>query len=221
MASVVINSTLVFVVIITLCFTLGDTSSIIASPTGYPFIQVIFNATQSYVGTNIMVAIVIVMFSFCTVSEVAAASRQIWSFARDRGLPGHSWLSKVRHGLDEWNCSVELTSPGFSRMEYPTASCHNHPHHRRTHLPHQHRFDCCAQRNYLARRRRNHGLLLPYHRLHRLPPSRRTCSARSQMDPGKVWSAHQYCSVSFLDATDLLFDLAIGYSRDCGQHELV
>jgi amino acid transporter len=100
MGSVVVNVTLVFIVVITLCFTLGDADSVLASPTGYPFIQVFYNATQSYAGTNVMTAIIIVMLSACAVSEVAAASRQIWSFARDGGLPGHSWLSKISPG---WN----------------------------------------------------------------------------------------------------------------------
>lgn len=100
MGSVIVNVTLVFIVIVTVCFTIGDVESVGATPTGYPFIQIFFNATQSYAGTNVMTAIIIVMLSACAVSEVAAASRQIWSFARDAGLPGHSWLSKVSHG---WN----------------------------------------------------------------------------------------------------------------------
>ncbi|KIW88741.1 uncharacterized protein Z519_10787 [Cladophialophora bantiana CBS 173.52] len=103
MGSVVVNITLVFIVIITICFTLGDAASVLASPTGYPFIQLFYNATQSYAGTNVMTAIIIVMLSACAVSEVAAASRQVWSFARDAGLPGHSWLSKVSPG---WNVPV-------------------------------------------------------------------------------------------------------------------
>ncbi|KAK5064929.1 hypothetical protein LTR84_000763 [Exophiala bonariae] len=100
MGSVIVNVTLVFIVIVTVCFTIGDVESVGATPTGYPFIQIFFNATQSYAGTNVMTAIIIIMLSACAVSEVAAASRQIWSFARDAGLPGHSWLSKVSHG---WN----------------------------------------------------------------------------------------------------------------------
>jgi len=100
MGSVLLNVILVFIVVVTLCFTLGDATSVLESPTGYPFIQVFYNATQSYAGTNVMTAIIIVMLSACAVSEVAAASRQIWSFARDAGLPGHSWLSKVSPG---WN----------------------------------------------------------------------------------------------------------------------
>lgn len=100
MGSVILNFTLVFLMVITLCFTLGDITSVLASSTGYPFIQVFFNATQSYAATNIMTAIVIVMFVACAVSEVAAASRQIWAFARDGGIPGHGWLSRVSPG---WN----------------------------------------------------------------------------------------------------------------------
>jgi choline transport protein len=95
MGSVVLNVCLVFIVVVTICFTIGDQAAVLASATGYPFIQVFFNATQSYAATNVMTAIIIVMLSACAVSEVAAASRQIWSFARDAGLPGHSWLSQV------------------------------------------------------------------------------------------------------------------------------
>lgn len=100
MGSVLLNITLVFIVIVTLCFCLGDAANVSASATGYPFIQVFYDATQSYAGTNVMTAIIIIMLAACAVSEVAAASRQIWSFARDAGLPAHSWLSKVSPG---WN----------------------------------------------------------------------------------------------------------------------
>ena len=100
MGSVVINASLALVMGTTLIFTLGDVESVLSTVTGYPFIQVFYNATQSYAGTNTMVAIVIVMLTACAISEVAAASRQIWSFARDQGLPGSSFLARVSPG---WN----------------------------------------------------------------------------------------------------------------------
>jgi choline transport protein len=78
MGSVILNVTMVFVVIVTLCFTIGDTADVLGSATGYPFIQVFFNATQSYAGTNVLTVIIIIMMAACAVSEVAAASRQIW-----------------------------------------------------------------------------------------------------------------------------------------------
>lgn len=100
MGSVVLNVTLVFTVIITICFTLGNPDDVLASPTGYAFIQIFYNATNSLAGTSVMTFIIIFMLSVCAVSEAAACSRQIWSFARDKGLPGHSWLSRVS---PHWN----------------------------------------------------------------------------------------------------------------------
>lgn len=99
MWSVVINAILGFVMAITLVFTLGDIDSLFASVTRQPFIQVFYNATQSYGGTNAMTSIVIILLAACCTSEVATASRQLWSFARDQGLPGSRWLSKVRRSL--------------------------------------------------------------------------------------------------------------------------
>lgn len=101
--AVIINFTLVFLVIITVCFTIADISAVSATLTGYPFIQLFFNSTQSYAATNAMTAIILLILSACAVTEIAAASRQLWSFARDAGVPGHSWLSKVTAG---WNIPV-------------------------------------------------------------------------------------------------------------------
>lgn len=109
----------------TFIFCLGDLDTVLETPTYQPFIQVFFNATQSYTGTNIMVAIIVVMLLSACISEVATASRQVctksfsddsqlltsynqlWSFARDRGLPFSGWLSKVSPG---WNIPLRAVS---------------------------------------------------------------------------------------------------------------
>ncbi|KAL1596677.1 hypothetical protein SLS60_009325 [Paraconiothyrium brasiliense] len=100
MGSVILNVSMLFIVIITICFTLGDPAEVLASPTGYAFIQMFYNATNSLAGASVMTFIIIFMLSVCAVSEAAACSRQIWSFARDKGLPAHTWLSKVS---PHWN----------------------------------------------------------------------------------------------------------------------
>lgn len=100
MGSVILNVSILFVVIITICFTLGDPAEALASPTGYAFIQMFYTATNSLAGASVMTFIIIFMLSICAVSEAAACARQIWSFARDQGLPGHRWLSKVS---PNWN----------------------------------------------------------------------------------------------------------------------
>ena len=95
MWSIGVNGTLAFIMAVTLIFTLGDVDSLLNSPTREPFIQQFYNATGHLGGTNAMVAVVIILLAASATTEVATASRQIWSFARDRGLPGSDWISRV------------------------------------------------------------------------------------------------------------------------------
>lgn len=95
MWSVYLSSVLGLVMILTMCFALGDLNSILASSTGYPFIQIYYNAIQTYSGTNFMVAIPIILLICACIAEVATASRQLWSFARDKGPPFSSALARV------------------------------------------------------------------------------------------------------------------------------
>jgi len=93
-----INFVLVLLVSITMIFTMGDVSYITSSYTIYPFILVFYQATNSLAATNAMTAVVIILLTSSSISEVATASRQIWSFARDGGLPGSKWLTHVTPG---------------------------------------------------------------------------------------------------------------------------
>lgn len=85
--SVALNAVSGFVMLVTVCFTLGDVQDVLGTATGYPFIQVFYNATESLPGTNTMTAIIVLTLTASSITEIAAASRQLWSFARDRGLP--------------------------------------------------------------------------------------------------------------------------------------
>lgn len=85
---------------VTLCFTLGDVTEVLSTPTGYPFIQIFFNVTHSYAGTNILTLILILTLTSSAIAEIATASRQLWSFARDKGIPGHKWIAHITPG---WN----------------------------------------------------------------------------------------------------------------------
>ena len=99
MWSVYLNCFMGLIMAVTICFTLGDVTSILASTTGYPFIQVFYNMTRSYAATNLLTAIIIITLTSSCISEVATASRQIWSFARDRGLPFSGFLSHASLSL--------------------------------------------------------------------------------------------------------------------------
>ncbi|KAK8908822.1 hypothetical protein QC760_003170 [Botrytis cinerea] len=100
MWSIAPNAAMTFFMILTLIFCIGDVEGILNSKTGEPFIQLFYNSTQSYTATNIMVTLLIILLLSCCVSEVATTSRQIWSFARDQGLPASGWLSKISPGLN-------------------------------------------------------------------------------------------------------------------------
>ncbi|KAF2456974.1 amino acid permease-domain-containing protein [Lineolata rhizophorae] len=101
MATALVNGGMGFVMIVTFCMTMGgDIEAILATPTGQPFIQVFYNATKSNAAASVMTGIMIIMAIFGNVTNVATSSRQVWAFARDKGLPFSGVLSYVRPGWD-------------------------------------------------------------------------------------------------------------------------
>lgn len=96
MLSVLINGSLGFAMLIAVLFCVGDIDAALESPTGYPFMQIFLQATGSVAGTTVMCSIITVMGICTSVGMLASASRQFWSFARDRGIPGWRLWSKVR-----------------------------------------------------------------------------------------------------------------------------
>lgn len=120
--SVGLNAISGFVMLVTVCFTLGDINDILATKTGYPFIQVFYNATNSLPGTNTMTAVIILTLTASSITEIATASRQLWSFARDRGLPFSEFFGKVREPILT-DYKIILTRIGRTRLEHPTKRC--------------------------------------------------------------------------------------------------
>lgn len=81
--------------LITFCFCLGDVKVILSNPNVMPFVQTFLIVTESHVGTFVMTAILIMLTTFGCITNVATASRQMFAFARDRGLPFSTFLSYV------------------------------------------------------------------------------------------------------------------------------
>jgi amino acid transporter len=101
-ATSIVNYSLAFIMTVTVFSTLGDgdITALISTPLGQPWIQILLNATESIVATNVLTVAVCLLLLFCSVNQVTAASRQLWSFARDRGLPCSAWLAHVPPGWD-------------------------------------------------------------------------------------------------------------------------
>lgn len=90
-----LNGATGLVMIITYAFCLGDIDQVMKSQTGFAFIQVFLNSTGS-VRTATGMTILIMIMQFCAaISNVATTSRQVYAFARDKGLPFSEFFSKV------------------------------------------------------------------------------------------------------------------------------
>lgn len=93
-----LNATFAFVMAITIAFTIQDVDTVLDTPTGTPGIQWLLDSTGSVAGTTVMAVLIFITLLAAVIAEVAATSRQLWSFARDKGAPGYQWLSHITHG---------------------------------------------------------------------------------------------------------------------------
>ena len=92
-ASVIINGALAFGVIVALLFCDVNIGS--ASNDQFPVIAILAQATRSTTAAVLMLTLVAVLTFCASVGSLAASSRMTWSFARDRGLPYWTKLSRV------------------------------------------------------------------------------------------------------------------------------
>lgn len=95
MLTLCINGSLGFGMVIAVLFCMGDMDKALDSPTHFPFMEIFRQATHSIGGATAMSAIICVLAMCANIGFMASASRMMWSFARDRGLPGWKFLSKV------------------------------------------------------------------------------------------------------------------------------
>jgi len=124
-ATAVFNGILGFIMVITLCFCLGNVSEIMNSPIGsmgFPFIEVFHQGVQSVAGATVMTSILIVLSIFCCITNIATASRQLFAFARDKGVPFSTFLSYVCFRSCEFRSrlTIDRSLPGgiFRSMQF-------------------------------------------------------------------------------------------------------
>jgi choline transport protein len=95
--SILVNGLLGFGMVIAILFSLGDdVKGVLKTPYSYPFLQIFMNSTRSRAATTGLASLLLSLIFFSMIGLVATTSRMMWSFARDRGLPGWRTLSKVR-----------------------------------------------------------------------------------------------------------------------------
>jgi len=94
-ASIGLNGMMGFAMLIAILFCIGDIDNALSTSTGFPFIEIFHQAVQSNGGATAMTAVVLSLMIFATIAVLAAASRMMWAFARDNGLPGSRFISRV------------------------------------------------------------------------------------------------------------------------------
>lgn len=95
MLTVVINGCLGFGMLLTMLFCVGNIQDALASRSGYPFMDIFLQGTNSMGGTLAMVSVLLFAAGCSIFGMLAATSRQFWSFSRDKGVPGWSLWTKV------------------------------------------------------------------------------------------------------------------------------
>ena len=81
---------------IAILFCIGDVDAALNTQYSYPFIEILLLATDSRVGTAVIVGFMSFINLGIVIVVLTASSRMLWSFARDRGVPGWRMISKVR-----------------------------------------------------------------------------------------------------------------------------
>ena len=93
--SIILNGAMGFGIALALLFAIEDIEAALNTKTGFPFIEIFYQAVQSVPRAAIMTALILAMSLCATVGIVATASRQLWAFSRDRAVPGWRYLQRV------------------------------------------------------------------------------------------------------------------------------
>ncbi|KAH9897510.1 amino acid transporter [Xylariomycetidae sp. FL2044] len=97
MYTIWINGSLAFATILAVLFCITDLDAAIAAQQTmfYPWLQIFQSGVNSTTGACLMAGIVFVLQVLSTVGTYACASRSMWSFARDKGMPGSKYLVRI------------------------------------------------------------------------------------------------------------------------------
>ncbi|KAH8895963.1 amino acid transporter [Thozetella sp. PMI_491] len=92
--SYIVNGLLAMVMLVSYLFCLTSVDDALNDPSDYPFIWVFEQALPTS-GVNALTILIFLLVIAANIDYNASTSRQTWSFARDKGLPFHRWISAV------------------------------------------------------------------------------------------------------------------------------
>ena len=97
--SVLINGVLTLTTVIVLLFCIGDPVKALTTPTGYPVIEILREASGSKAAATVLMLMLSWNGIIASFSSTASVSRLTWAFARDRGLPFPKFFGAVHPRL--------------------------------------------------------------------------------------------------------------------------
>ncbi|CED83506.1 potential choline and nitrogen mustard permease [Phaffia rhodozyma] len=103
--TVVIGFLSSFVLLISLLFAVVDMDSILGTATGVPYIQLVYNATQSFSGTVCMSLMIIIITFLAMIGMVLSTSRTAFTVARDGGLFTQTYFALIS---PRWNVPIRV-----------------------------------------------------------------------------------------------------------------
>ncbi|PMD31943.1 amino acid transporter-like protein [Hyaloscypha variabilis F] len=110
-ATIMVNGVLGLALLIALLFCLGDVTAALNTPTGFPFIEIFAQATNSNAGATTMTCLILLLLAASGSGCMATASRLLWSFSRDNAVPFSGYISRVHPstGLPLYSILVTAT----------------------------------------------------------------------------------------------------------------
>ena len=95
----IMNGSIGFGIIIATLFCIGDPTTIANTSYQYPFTAIFVQATKSKEGCSVIVTLILLVGLGLDIGIMAAASRMLWSSARDKGVPRWRHIIKVSYSI--------------------------------------------------------------------------------------------------------------------------
>jgi len=89
-----VDCALIFPMVVTICYHLPDLDAALSDTTTYPAIWIMRQA-MSDAWIAVIMAVITLMVMASNITYLAGVSRDLFAFARDKGLPFSAWFSKV------------------------------------------------------------------------------------------------------------------------------
>lgn len=110
MTSIFINGLTGFCMLIAVLYCIGDIDAALGTPTGFPFIEILTQATSSIPGGTALSASLVFMFCCASLTTLATSSRQLWAFARDQAVPNAGVVKHVNSRMKVPLNAIAITS---------------------------------------------------------------------------------------------------------------